>query len=63
MDFEEGDVVRLKSGGPTMVIKEYPAKNLEGQPMTTHAECEWFDNDGILKHSIFKIIELKLTKD
>ena len=46
-----------------MVIKEYPAKNLEGQPMTTHAECEWFDNDGILKHSIFKIIELKLTKD
>lgn len=34
--FQEGDVVRLKSGGPDMTVTE---KNTHGELI-----CEWFDD-------------------
>lgn len=37
----EGDVVRLKSGGPSMVVMEI-SKGFDDGPL--EAYCEWFDD-------------------
>jgi uncharacterized protein YodC (DUF2158 family) len=36
-DFNEGDAVRLKSGGRTMVVTSPPDHNVHGE-----VECAWF---------------------
>lgn len=38
--FSIGDVVRLKSGGPSMTVAEIG--DIEGQPTVS---CTWFEND------------------
>lgn len=50
MDFKEGDVVRLKSGGPEMTISTMTERG--------SAECWWFV-DGGPKWQQFKLHTLK----
>lgn len=40
-EFTDGNVVRLKSGGPAMVIDEIVHGG--GTIKTVHARCVWFD--------------------
>ena len=40
MNFQKGDVVRLKSGGPTMTIE-----NIQEFATGTVVICTWFDKD------------------
>jgi uncharacterized protein YodC (DUF2158 family) len=55
-----GDIVRLKSGGPAMTIKDtYPDSS------TTHpteVTCIWFNKDGQLQQRMFKISTLRFYK-
>jgi len=50
-----GDVVRLKSGGPNMVIRNYTG------PDEQSVKCFWFSNDEV-KVGEFPVILLKLVK-
>jgi len=45
MDLCVGDVVRLKAGGPRMVVS-----SVEGEDVT----CQWFDKDKKLSMNLFK---------
>ncbi len=51
-DFNEGDVVSLKSGGPKMTIQTIPYKR---GPLVfeDYASCVWFEGNN-LKESAFK---------
>ena len=40
MEFKAGDVVKLKSGGPTMTVKQV---GKFGYDEHESAECQWFD--------------------
>ena len=53
--FEVGDVVKLKSGGPKMTVKEYqekhsivPIKDQETE-YTGYILCSWFDEKNKLR--------------
>ncbi len=48
-EFKEGDVVKLKSGGPEMTVSEVKGDKLY---------CKWFDEKGELKAKYFKTTEL-----
>jgi uncharacterized protein YodC (DUF2158 family) len=50
-NFQVGDVVQMKSGGPTMTIN---AVNNNGELF-----CQWFDKDGALKTGHFQAAQLK----
>lgn len=43
-DFEKGDVVRLKTGGPRMTVQ---GRRVHGDDLI----CKWFDDDGANKES------------
>ena len=47
-DFEVGDVVRLRSGGPDMTVS-----NLEGTLMEKGIMTTWFDSKGERKTGVF----------
>jgi uncharacterized protein YodC (DUF2158 family) len=50
--FEEGSVVRLKSGGPNMTVSKI-AKPSQSSALTPSVlTCQWFNNDEI-KESYF----------
>jgi len=54
MNFKEGDVVQLKSGGPSMTVKQLCRDG--------DLQCAWFTgphNQQELKHGLFKPHELK----
>ena len=55
-DFKDGDVVRLKSGGPKMTIQTFPYKR---GPVVFNdsASCIWFEGND-LRTSVFKTILL-----
>ncbi len=63
--FKKGDVVKLKSGGPSMTIEKY--KLIVGYKKTTVSEnvaiCTWFDNDGKLQSVEFEQDSLKLENE
>jgi uncharacterized protein YodC (DUF2158 family) len=40
--FKKGDVVRLKSGGPSMTVDDFGNKEFGGGPLVF---CSWFDAD------------------
>ena len=40
-EFNKGDVVRLKSGGPSMTVELTQCKDDPGK-----LNCSWFDKDG-----------------
>ena len=52
---KKGDKVRLTSGGPVMTVKQYPYKIVDGAPVESKAECEWFDKEDQLHHSTFEL--------
>lgn len=52
-EFQEGDVVYLKSGGPAMTITELTEED--------ESFCEWFDKNQELQSGSFK--NTTLTKD
>lgn len=52
-EFQEGDVVYLKSGGPAMTITELTEED--------ESFCEWFDKNLELQSGSFK--NTTLTKD
>jgi uncharacterized protein YodC (DUF2158 family) len=45
-----GDLVHLKSGGPTMTVRSIVDEKIE---------CEWFDKGGALKKHEFKLHSLR----
>lgn len=48
--FKTGDVVRLKSGGPKMTVKE------EGDSIVS---CQWFDRNGKTHTDKFQVVMLE----
>ena len=60
MELKIGDVVRLKSGGPEMTVKQYPFKTVDGREHPDIADCEWFTVEGKLIHNAFNINELEM---
>ncbi len=55
MQFQAGDVVRLKSGGPKMTIEQI-GEQYEGD--ATKAWCQWFENNK-LTTGVFPITSLE----
>ena len=56
MEFKEGDVVRLKSGGPEMSIESIRPLNFYSNTIGVH--CCWFDSNTIKRDAfIFEILE------
>ncbi len=53
-EFQPGDVVQLKSGGPRMTVESVTGEN---GPVIIH--CSWFDKNNLLERSF---IENLLTK-
>lgn len=53
-ELNNGDVVYLKSGGPSMTIRKKNASN--------ECFCEWFNKDGELKSSLFSKDSLTKNK-
>jgi uncharacterized protein YodC (DUF2158 family) len=56
MDFEAGDIVMLKSGGPSMTIEKIGPISFNSK--TTGAHCSWFENNQ-LKHEVFSFGSLE----
>ena len=55
-DFKVGDVVMLKSGGPSMTVS---GRDING------VECMWFCNDGLIQNDLFppKVLEHSVDDD
>lgn len=43
MDFEAGELVRLKSGGPVMTVEQVGEKSYSNEPLVW---CVWFERVG-----------------
>ena len=57
-DFKVGDVVQLKSGGPTMTIQRmYPNST------PPDAKCKWFDEKSATKEEDFALESLIHIED
>lgn len=59
MELKIGEVVRLKSGGSDMTVREYPFKTIDGREHFEKVDCEWFTENGEIKHRTFNIEELE----
>lgn len=55
-DFQLGDIVRLKSGGPEMVIKDHSA---QGEDIFI---CHWFNENNINEDSFYDYEIEKIKK-
>ena len=55
--FKTGDIVILRSGGPSMTVKEYP------DPDSPEVICQWFKKDGDLMEKGFHQDTLELDED
>jgi len=55
INFNSGDVVRLKSGGPRMTVHSITT----GRQIMTQLECDWFDDAKHLHREIFNESELE----
>lgn len=54
MNFEPGDLVKLKSGGPTMtVMRFYDWKAADATARDYGVHCDWIDAEGHHHHAAF----------
>lgn len=60
MVIKKGDVVRLKSGGPNMTVSQYPVETIDKKIIDGMVECEWFNDERRLTHSLFDIETLEV---
>jgi uncharacterized protein YodC (DUF2158 family) len=61
MDFQPGDLVRLKSGGPTMTVEQVSTRAMTGEPGVW---CVWFEGAGskqTCKRDTFSPVVLEKT--
>ena len=56
-EFKEGDIVQLKSGGPSMTIADIDDYGMEGSGHT-QAKCVWFENTK-KREGVFELFALK----
>lgn len=57
--FKSGDLVRLKSGGPTMTVVKY---DKFGHDDGQSYKCRWFDGKNQLAEDTFSEQELQIAK-
>lgn len=57
MELKVGDVVELKSGGPSMTVEKTPVF-INGFEYKDRAQCCWFDK-GDLKREVFPLASLE----
>lgn len=58
-EIKAGDVVKLKSGGPTMTVSEIGyEQGYENGPQS--AWCDWFDDKNQPQTKVFKLSALQL---
>ncbi len=55
-DFQVGDVIILKSGGPAMTVSELVEDFRTKEPLL---RCTWFDDRNNLQHSNFSPLIVK----
>jgi uncharacterized protein YodC (DUF2158 family) len=55
-EIKPGDVVRLKSGGPKMVVHEVGPEMYSDQPSVW---CEWFNDKNEPKKGPFKLVSVE----
>lgn len=60
MAIKKGDVVRLKSGGPQMTVSQYPVETIDKKVIDGKVECEWFNDEGRLTHSLFNVETIEI---
>ncbi len=58
-DFKQGDVVILKSGGPSMTIDSFVYNQVKGTYYTDRVVCIWFDEDSKLQRENFQTVSLE----
>lgn len=60
-EFREGQVVKLRTGGPQMVISQYPYTIATFSQLAedrNRAKCQWFDDQNGLHEEVFNIAVL-----
>jgi uncharacterized protein YodC (DUF2158 family) len=57
-DFQKGNTVRLKSGGPIMTIETIDARAYLGGSEKDHARCQWFEKNE-LETGVFPLASLE----
>lgn len=61
--FNDGDRVRLRSGGPTMTVEGFDAFGEFEQGSPKKYLCRWFDGKGQLAQDTFKESSLEAAPD
>jgi uncharacterized protein YodC (DUF2158 family) len=59
--FEIGDVVQMKSGGPKMTVTSFDPSSKWGYPNGA-TRCKWFTNKNSIKEGFFLPNTLKLVE-
>jgi uncharacterized protein YodC (DUF2158 family) len=60
--FQVGDVLRLKSGGPEVVVMAPSTPGHPYSPAEGHVRVTWFDEHGDVKEHVFAEDLLELAK-
>ena len=61
MNFNAGDVVKIKSGGPKMTIEKIGPRSSSNAENVAH--CVWFDKDDQMKYGEFLLASLMLASE
>jgi uncharacterized protein YodC (DUF2158 family) len=52
-NFDKGDVVRLRSGGPPMTIESFQEESISYDTSNYFATCVWYDSSGNMRRETF----------